>query len=585
MKWMDGGRATEPRIHAPMRDQSTNYSYMRRSFPVQLARVPFPRFTMYMRARFPALERPIAPAIRKHPSTVHQVPYVLSSLKQTRSYPLLFPHTRARIPALRAFSHLIQSEALFMPRCIVEPSTGRAVFGRDVSLYNALAQIVMDHNGLEMMKVSDTPNCGANDISPLILDSDTHLPEITLHAGLTTCAIITTEKLDVTQDIPRKDKNHMNINFSNVSADLMDTEAVNNGNSANNNGNLSVGTPREGKRKKEDSVAFSDIKIVVVFAVPLATFSMMMNENNAPRKKCWEWLRPSHSDPHLDITPPTLKPNYGQSSNSGIVQCVDIYTHIEHLDPKVQTNFRNAITSQFCQASIRYIQQGDGVSQATFQSYILYLMWDRCFTMVHVTMLMSFFNSFTHTHTHTHNNWIFGVSNTSTLAPLLIIGDLLKYAKQIFKAQNPARGEGKGEGKMLCGGQLVAAGVAVELANGVVSGLVETFAFNADRQICCVYWTKICFFKDCVRKFRRSERISAFTCGLGSTLICSLFVNGAMFLGFDIDSPLAQSSRCKLLDKLMIGQTRPKPLGCWATKPRLRSSSPPHGQMQDDDND
>ncbi|KAG2114664.1 uncharacterized protein F5147DRAFT_649828 [Suillus discolor] len=38
----------------------------------QLARVPFPRFTMYMHAHFPALERPIAPAIQKHPSTVHQ---------------------------------------------------------------------------------------------------------------------------------------------------------------------------------------------------------------------------------------------------------------------------------------------------------------------------------------------------------------------------------------------------------------------------------------------------------------------------------------------------------------------------------
>ncbi|KAG2110886.1 uncharacterized protein F5147DRAFT_651592 [Suillus discolor] len=47
------------------------------SFPrnAQLVCIPFPRFTMYMRARFPALERPIAPATRKHPSTVHQVPY------------------------------------------------------------------------------------------------------------------------------------------------------------------------------------------------------------------------------------------------------------------------------------------------------------------------------------------------------------------------------------------------------------------------------------------------------------------------------------------------------------------------------
>ncbi|KAG2079583.1 uncharacterized protein F5147DRAFT_818863 [Suillus discolor] len=186
---------------------------------------------------------------------------------------------------------------------------------------------------------------------------------------------VTTEKLDVTQDVPRQDKNNMNINSSNVSTDLMDTEAVNDGKSASNNGNSSVGTPREGKRKKEDSVAFSGTKDKrrrgnINHSNPLSSTSRMpeeksgcingvpnhsirsysrlplplhqdthihltyrMNANN-PRKKCWERSRPSHSDPHLDITPPTLEPNYGQSSNSGIVQCVDVYTHIEHLDPK-----------------------------------------------------------------------------------------------------------------------------------------------------------------------------------------------------------------------------------------------------------
>ncbi|KAG2045383.1 hypothetical protein BDR06DRAFT_1015737 [Suillus hirtellus] len=35
-------------------------------------RAPFPRFAMYMRVHVPALVRPIAPAIQKHPSTVHQ---------------------------------------------------------------------------------------------------------------------------------------------------------------------------------------------------------------------------------------------------------------------------------------------------------------------------------------------------------------------------------------------------------------------------------------------------------------------------------------------------------------------------------
>ncbi|KAG1908913.1 cytochrome P450 [Suillus fuscotomentosus] len=37
-------------------------------------RAPFPRFAMYTRARVPALARPMAPAIQKHPSTVHQAP-------------------------------------------------------------------------------------------------------------------------------------------------------------------------------------------------------------------------------------------------------------------------------------------------------------------------------------------------------------------------------------------------------------------------------------------------------------------------------------------------------------------------------
>lgn len=50
---------------------------------------------------------------------------------------------------------------------------------------------------------------------------------------------------------------------------------------------------------------------------------------------------------------------------------------------------------------------------------------------------------------------------------------VLEYAKRIFTVQNLARGEGGEEGKMLSGGQLVIAGVAAGLANGVVSGPVE----------------------------------------------------------------------------------------------------------------
>jgi hypothetical protein len=76
---------------------------------------------------------------------------------------------------------------------------------------------------------------------------------------------VTTDKPDVAQDVSRKDKNSLNINFSNVSADLMDTEAVNDGNSAGNNKNSSVGTPREGKRKQEDSLTFSGTKVLQIF--------------------------------------------------------------------------------------------------------------------------------------------------------------------------------------------------------------------------------------------------------------------------------------------------------------------------------
>jgi len=67
-----------------------------------------------------------------------------------------------------------------------------------------------------------------------------------------------------------------------------------------------------------------------------------------------------------------------------------------------------------------------------------------------------------------------------TLTPLLGIGvcvsiqfGVLEYAKRVFTTQNLARGVGGVDGKMLGGGQLVIAGVAAGLANGVVSGPVE----------------------------------------------------------------------------------------------------------------
>lgn len=76
-----------------------------------------------------------------------------------------------------------------------------------------------------------------------------------------------------------------------------------------------------------------------------------------------------------------------------------------------------------------------------------------------------------------------------TLTPLLGIGvcvsiqfGVLEYAKRIFTAQNLARGEGGVEGKMLGGGQLVIAGVAAGLANGIVSGPVEHIRIRLQTQ-------------------------------------------------------------------------------------------------------
>ncbi|KAG2353299.1 mitochondrial carrier domain-containing protein [Suillus spraguei] len=47
--------------------------------------------------------------------------------------------------------------------------------------------------------------------------------------------------------------------------------------------------------------------------------------------------------------------------------------------------------------------------------------------------------------------------------------------------------------------------------------------------------------RDCVRKVWRTEGISAFTRGLGPTLIRSPFANGATFLGFEMASRLLYS--------------------------------------------
>lgn len=235
-----------------------------------------------------------------------------------------------------------------------------------------------------------------------------------------------------------------------------------------------------------------------------------------------------------------------------------------------------------------------------------------------------------------------------TLTPLLGIGvcvsiqfGVLEYAKRVFTAQNLARGEGGEEGKMLSGGQLVIAGVAAGLANGIVSGPVEHIRirlqtqsntnptykgpFNAMKKIAsehgiaglfkgqCVtflreatgygvyflayeklvqremtqkgirrdqispmnpilygaaagyaLWAviypidmiksrmqtdgftpatgqKYASARDCVRKVWRTEGISAFTRGLGPTLIRSPFANGATFLGFEMASRMLYS--------------------------------------------
>ncbi|KAJ8588517.1 mitochondrial carrier [Rhizopogon salebrosus TDB-379] len=76
-----------------------------------------------------------------------------------------------------------------------------------------------------------------------------------------------------------------------------------------------------------------------------------------------------------------------------------------------------------------------------------------------------------------------------TLTPLLGIGvcvsiqfGVLEYTKRIFTAQNLARGAGGAGGKMLSGGQLVIAGVAAGLANGIVSGPVEHIRIRLQTQ-------------------------------------------------------------------------------------------------------
>ncbi|OAX36526.1 mitochondrial carrier [Rhizopogon vinicolor AM-OR11-026] len=235
-----------------------------------------------------------------------------------------------------------------------------------------------------------------------------------------------------------------------------------------------------------------------------------------------------------------------------------------------------------------------------------------------------------------------------TLTPLLGIGvcvsiqfGVLEYAKRVFTAQNLTRGIGGADGKMLGGGQLVIAGVAAGLANGVVSGPVEHIRirlqtqsntnpmykgpFDAVKQIASQYgiaglykgqcvtllreatgygayflvyeklvqremtqkgirrdqinpmhsvlygatagyalWAviypidmiksrmqtdgftpstgqKYASARDCVRKVWKSEGISAFTRGLGPTLIRSPFANGATFLGFEMASRILYS--------------------------------------------
>lgn len=76
-----------------------------------------------------------------------------------------------------------------------------------------------------------------------------------------------------------------------------------------------------------------------------------------------------------------------------------------------------------------------------------------------------------------------------TLTPLLGIGvcvsiqfGVLEYAKRVFTTQNLTRGEGGPDGKMLSGGQLVIAGVAAGLANGLVSGPVEHIRIRLQTQ-------------------------------------------------------------------------------------------------------
>ncbi|KAG2045947.1 hypothetical protein BDR06DRAFT_1015164 [Suillus hirtellus] len=83
---------------------------------------------------------------------------------------------------------------------------------------------------------------------------------------------------------PHSHTDHMNINFSNLSADLMETEALNDGNSVSDNRDLSVGTPREGQRKKEDSVAFSGTMVLQI-SLEMSKIDLTHNPYQDKRKR------------------------------------------------------------------------------------------------------------------------------------------------------------------------------------------------------------------------------------------------------------------------------------------------------------
>ncbi|KAG2108228.1 uncharacterized protein F5147DRAFT_652951 [Suillus discolor] len=184
-----------------------------------------------------------------------------------------------------------------------------------------------------------------------------------------------------------------------------------------------------------------------------------MNENNAPRKKCWEWLRPSHSDPHLlssllplrngsheicsEISPlPPSNRIMGSLPTQALCSVLTSTLTSNISTQRFKQIFAMPLLLNFVKLQLdtfskvmECLRQLFKVCQPLWAWFFVHvkppcctpviyciscgigaLQWSMCeltFAMDkhYVNELLQLLH--THTHTHTHNNWIFGVSNTS----------------------------------------------------------------------------------------------------------------------------------------------------------------------------